>query len=121
MKSEVVGHPSVVSNDLVHSADQKLCKRQCFTISELSCKFPDISRILLYEIITAWLRYHKFYTRWVQKMITGMHKTQIMALALTFCQSDTTKMVINFSITSYEKQVMKPGFVNVETKEQSKQ
>jgi hypothetical protein len=26
--------PSVVSDDLVQSADQKICERQCFTISE---------------------------------------------------------------------------------------
>jgi hypothetical protein len=29
--------PSVVSDDLVQSVNQKTCERQCFTISELSC------------------------------------------------------------------------------------
>jgi hypothetical protein len=51
IKSEVVGRPSVVSDDFVQSADQ-ICERRLFTISELSCEFPQISRTLLYEIIT---------------------------------------------------------------------
>jgi hypothetical protein len=47
MKSEVVGRPSVVSDDLVRSVDQKICERQSFTISEISCEFPQISRTVL--------------------------------------------------------------------------
>jgi hypothetical protein len=46
------GRPSVVSDDLVQSVDQKISERRRFTISELSCEFPQISRALLYEIIT---------------------------------------------------------------------
>jgi hypothetical protein len=49
-----------VSDDLVQSVDQKVCERQCFIISELSCEFPYISRTILYEIITDRLGYHKF-------------------------------------------------------------
>jgi hypothetical protein len=40
MKSEVVGRPSVVSDDLVESVDQKICERRRFTISEHTCEFP---------------------------------------------------------------------------------
>jgi hypothetical protein len=101
MKSEVFGRPSVVSDDLVHSVEQKICERRRFTISELSCEFQQISRNLLYEIMTVRLGYHKFYARWVPKLLTGVHKTQRMASVLTF-YSRTTKMTINFSITSYE-------------------
>jgi hypothetical protein len=42
-----------VSDDLVESADQKICERWYFTISELSCEFPQISSTVLYEMITA--------------------------------------------------------------------
>jgi hypothetical protein len=42
MKGEVVSWPSVLSDDLVQSVDQKICERRCFTISELSCAFPQI-------------------------------------------------------------------------------
>jgi hypothetical protein len=44
MKREVVGRASVMSSDLVQS------ERRRFTISELSCEFPQISNTVLYEI-----------------------------------------------------------------------
>jgi hypothetical protein len=58
MKSEVVGRPSVVSDDLVQSVDQKICVRLRFTTSEFSCEFPHISLTLLYKIITIKLGSH---------------------------------------------------------------
>jgi hypothetical protein len=61
------GRPSVVSDDLVHSVDQKICERRHFTISELSCEFPHISCTVVYEIITDGLGCHKFCARWVQQ------------------------------------------------------
>jgi hypothetical protein len=61
------GRPSVVSDDLVQSVDQKICERQRFAISELSCEFPHISRTVLYEIMTDKLGYHKFCAGWVQQ------------------------------------------------------
>jgi hypothetical protein len=84
MKSEVVSWPSVVSDDLVQSVDQKICERRPFTISELLREYPQISCTLLYEIIMIKLGYHKFCARWVLKMLTGAHKMQRMVLALTF-------------------------------------
>jgi hypothetical protein len=57
------GLSSVVSDGLVSSVDQKICERQRFTISELSCEFPQISRTVLYEIITVTLGCHKFCAR----------------------------------------------------------
>jgi hypothetical protein len=83
MKSEVVGRPSVVSDDLVQSVDKKTCDRRRFTISDLSCEFPQISRNVLYDITTVRLGYQKFCARWVAKMLMGAHKTQKMASALT--------------------------------------
>jgi hypothetical protein len=61
------GQPSVVSDDLVKSVDQKICVRRRLTTSEFSCEFPHISRTVLYEIITDRLGYHKFCARWVQQ------------------------------------------------------
>jgi hypothetical protein len=46
------GQPFVVSDDLVQNVDQKVCERRCFTISEFSCKFPQISHAVLYKIMT---------------------------------------------------------------------
>jgi hypothetical protein len=98
---EQSGQPSIVSDDLVQSVDQKICERWCFTISELSCEFSRIPCTLLYEIITVRPGYHKFCARWIPKMLKSVHKAQRLAFALTFF-SDTTKMTMNFSITSYE-------------------
>jgi hypothetical protein len=55
---------------------QKICERWCFTITELSCEFPQISHIVLYKIITVRLGSHKFCTRWVRRMLTDAHKTE---------------------------------------------
>jgi hypothetical protein len=83
-KCEVVGRPSTVSDDLFQSVDQKICERRRFTISELSCEFPQISRSVLYKIITVRLGYHMFCARWVPKTLTGAHKTQRIASDLAF-------------------------------------
>jgi hypothetical protein len=40
---EQSGKPSAVSDDYVQNVDQKICQRECFTISELSCEFLQIS------------------------------------------------------------------------------
>jgi hypothetical protein len=60
---EQSGRPSVVSDDLVQSVDQKICQRRRFTFSELSCEFPHIPHTVLYKIITDRLSYHKFCAR----------------------------------------------------------
>jgi hypothetical protein len=82
MKSEMVGWPSVMN--LVQSVDQNICERRRLTISEFSCEFPQLSRIVLYEIIIVRLSYHKFCARWVLKILTGAQRTQRIALAVTF-------------------------------------
>jgi hypothetical protein len=81
MKSEIVGWPSVVSDNLLQSVDQKICERRCFTVSQLSCEFPQILRTVLYKIIAVRLGYHRFCTRWVLKILTGLHKMQRIASA----------------------------------------
>jgi hypothetical protein len=60
-------------------AERKNCEKWRFTISELSCEFPQISRTVFYDIIIVRLGFHKFYARWVLKIFTGAHKTQRMA------------------------------------------
>jgi transposase len=78
------GRPNVVSNELVRNVNQKVCERRRFTISELSCELPQISRTVLYEIVRVRLGYHKFSAKWVPKMLTRAHLTQRMASALTY-------------------------------------
>jgi hypothetical protein len=122
MKSEVVSQPCLLSDDLLRSVDQKICERWHFTISELSCEFPQISHTVLYEIITVRVGYHKFCPRWVLKMLTDVHKMQEMASALTFLEryhKDGAECLSHFiQVTGDETWI---SFLSVETKEQSKQ
>jgi hypothetical protein len=115
------GWPSVVS-DLFQSVDQKICERQCFKISEFLCEFSQTSCTLLYEIISVRLGYYKFCTRWIPKILTSTHKMQRKALALTFLEryhKDVEEFLNHIiQVTGDETWV---SFVNVETKEQSKQ
>jgi hypothetical protein len=109
------GRPSAVNDDFVQS------ERRRFTISELSWEFSQISRTLFHDIIIVRLGYHKFCTRWVPKMLTGAHKTQRMASALTFlkrCLKVSHEFLSHIvRVTGDETWV---SFANAETKEQSK-
>jgi hypothetical protein len=58
---------------------KKFLKDDASQFQDFLCEFPQISRTVLYKIITIRLGYHKFCTRWVPKMLTGVHKTQRMA------------------------------------------
>jgi hypothetical protein len=116
------GQPSVVSDDLVQIVDQKICERRRFTIVDLSCEFPQISCTIMYEIIAVRLGYHKFCSKWVTKMLIDAHKTQRMASVLTlleeYYKDDNEFLNHIVRVTDAETCV---SFVNVETKEQSKQ
>lgn len=61
-------------------------------ISDLSCKLPEISRTLLYGIVTVTLGYHKVCAWWVPKMIRGGHKIQRMSsFTLKFLEQNTQR------------------------------
>jgi hypothetical protein len=95
------GRPSVVSDDFVQSVDQKICERWRFAISGLLCEFPQISCIVLYEIIIV-----------AQYVFWNVHgHAQNEENGFDFFYSDTTKMAMNFSITSYEWQWWNLGFI----------
>jgi hypothetical protein len=78
------GRPSLVNDDLVRKVDEKVRDDRRFTISALSLQFPEISRTLLYEIVTYHLDYRKLCSRWVPKMLRDEHKDKRLASALTF-------------------------------------
>jgi hypothetical protein len=79
------GQPSVVSDEL-QSVNKKICERWYFTISEVSCEFPQTSCTGLYEINTGWVGCHKFCASWAPKMLTDDHRMHRMASALTLLE-----------------------------------
>ncbi|GFT80504.1 HTH_48 domain-containing protein [Trichonephila clavipes] len=51
-EEERSGRPSLINDDLVELLRQRMMENRRFTIAELSNHFPQISRSLLYEIVT---------------------------------------------------------------------
>jgi len=49
------GHPSLVNDDLVRKVNERVPDDRSFTISDLSPYFPQISRTLLYDIVSSHL------------------------------------------------------------------
>jgi len=47
------GRPSLVNDDLVRKFNERVRDDRCFTISDLSLHFPQISRTLLYDIVSS--------------------------------------------------------------------
>ncbi|XP_075229662.1 uncharacterized protein LOC142329169 isoform X20 [Lycorma delicatula] len=54
------GRPSVVNRELVQKINAKVRENRRITISELSDEFPQISRTVLFEVVTERLGYRKF-------------------------------------------------------------
>ena len=46
------GHPSLVNDDLLHKVNERVRDDRHFTISDPSLHFPQISRTLLYDIVS---------------------------------------------------------------------
>jgi histone-lysine N-methyltransferase SETMAR len=78
------GRPSLVNEDLVRKFNERVRDERRFTISDLSLHFPQISRTVLYDIVSSHLGYRKVCARWVPKMLTEEHKKQRVACAVTF-------------------------------------
>ncbi|GBN67147.1 hypothetical protein AVEN_136865-1 [Araneus ventricosus] len=53
------GRPSVITDDMVASLEAKILENRRFTISTLSDDFPEVSRSVLYKIISEKLNFKK--------------------------------------------------------------
>jgi len=53
------GCPSLVNDDLVHKINERVRDNRCFTVSDLSLHFPQISRTPLYDIVSSHLGYRR--------------------------------------------------------------
>ena len=47
------GRPSLVNDDLVHKVNEGVREDRSFTISDLSLHFPQISRTLLFDVVSS--------------------------------------------------------------------
>jgi len=72
------GRPSLVNDDLVREANERVREDRRFTISDLSLHFPQISRTLLYDSVNSHLDYRKVCVRWVSNMLTEEHKNSVL-------------------------------------------
>ena len=80
------GQPSLVTPELMENVQKALLQNWCFTISELSGQFHQMSCSLLHEIVSRWLGFWKVCAKWVSKQLTEEHKTKYLVAALTFLQ-----------------------------------
>lgn len=78
------GRPSLITDELIGKVDEKIQENRRFTISSLSEQFPQVSRSVIYDIVTERLHYRKLCSRWVPKMLTEVHKTKRLGSALAF-------------------------------------
>lgn len=78
------GRPSVVTDELKRRIEEKIQEDRRFTIDGLSLFFPEISRTVLYTIVSEDLAYKKVCARWVPRILTDEHKQKRMGAALTF-------------------------------------
>jgi len=53
------GRPSLVNDDLVRKVNERVLDDRRFTVSDLSLHFPQISRTLLYDIVSSHLGYRQ--------------------------------------------------------------
>ena len=73
------GCPSLVNDNLVRKVNKRVCDDRRITISDLSLHFPQISRTLLFDIVSSHLDYQKaqagaFYEEDIQKLVPRYDK-----------------------------------------------
>ena len=65
--AERSGRPSVITDALKQKVNRIIRENQHFTISLVYEQCPEVSRSLVYEIVTKHLQYHKICARWARR------------------------------------------------------
>ncbi|GBM69911.1 hypothetical protein AVEN_96427-1 [Araneus ventricosus] len=78
------GRPSVMMDVMVASVEAKILENRRFTISTLSNDFPEVSRSVLYKIVSKKLNFKKLRSCWVPKLLTEDHKNKRFECSLNF-------------------------------------
>ena len=62
------GRPSVITDALKQKVNRIIRENRRFTISEVYEQCPEVSRIVVYEIVTKHLQYRKICAHWLPRM-----------------------------------------------------
>ena len=65
--AETSGRTSVITDALKQKVNRIIRENRHFTISEVYEKCPEVSRALVYEIVTEHLQYRKICARWARR------------------------------------------------------
>ena len=72
--AERSGRHSVITDALKQKVNRIIRENRHFTISEVYEKCPEVSRALVYQIVTKHLQYRKICARWVARRPSGTRR-----------------------------------------------
>ena len=72
--AERSGRPSVITDAFKQKVNSIIRENRHFTISEVHEQCPEVSRALVYEVVTEHLQYHKSCARWVARRPSGTRR-----------------------------------------------
>jgi len=72
--AEKSGRPSVITDALKEKVKGIIRENRHFTISKVYEKCPEVSRALVYQIVTKRLQYRKICARWVARRPSGTRR-----------------------------------------------
>ncbi|GFY24342.1 uncharacterized protein TNCV_1013911 [Trichonephila clavipes] len=78
------GRPSKIIDDLMLAVETKIRENRRFTITTLSLEFHNVSRSVVYKIVTGNLNFKKLCSRWVPRLLAAEHKEKRFAISLDF-------------------------------------
>ncbi|GFU10435.1 mariner Mos1 transposase [Trichonephila clavipes] len=78
------GRTSVLIDDLMPAVETKIRENRRFTITTLSLEFPDVSRSVVYRIVTEDLNFKKLCSPWLPRLLAAEHKKKRFASSLDF-------------------------------------
>ena len=84
--AERSGRPSVITDALKQKVNHIIRENRHFTISEVYEQCTEVSRTVVYEIVTEHLQYLKICVPWILRMPTEAHKAARMGVALMFLE-----------------------------------
>ena len=65
--AERSGRPSDITDALKQKVNRIIGENRHFTISEVYEQYPEVSRTIVYEIVTEHLQYRKICARWARR------------------------------------------------------